>query len=112
MDEGFREFARRVEAGGLPKMLDVVQIDGKWFQVIISGEVIKSLDSGVEERIDWNLYELVEKINLPVETVMRLKKGEFSEQQIQTIRWGSEDVQYPHLKKNVKVFGFFRKKTI
>ncbi len=104
------EFTRRVETGQLPNMLDIVQIDGKWFQVIISGKVVKSLDSGKEENIDWDLYELVEKINLPVGAVIKLKKGEFSDKQIQMIRWGPEDVRHPYLKKNVKVFGFFRKK--
>lgn len=99
-----------VEVGLFPKMFDVVQIDGKWFQVVISGRVIRFLDTGVEESIDWGSYELREKIDLPVEAVMKLKKGDFTEQQIKAIKWGSEDVQNPHLKLNVRVFGIFKKK--
>ena len=111
MEESFSRFLEQQERGMLPQLLDIVQIDGRWAQVAGGGTALRYLDSGQSGEIDWQDYELKEKISQPLMTVLKLRPGTFPKELAQAVHWGPEDQEHKHLKLNVTVFGIFRSKS-
>lgn len=92
----------------LPKILDVVRLGDRWAQVIISGRVVRYLDTKKEEKIDWNQYRLIKLYKTTVGDLSLTSKEKISEDEVLNIRWGENED--PALKKMVTVFGAYEKK--
>lgn len=97
-----------------PELLDIVKIDGRWAQVIGSGDMVKFLSTGVAERIDWGTYQLVKAYKgRAVKLVEELDGEIFSPDEIVAIHWGADVVdpaERIRMAREVSVFGVFEKK--
>jgi hypothetical protein len=92
-----------------PNLLDVVKIDGRWAQVILSGRDIAYLDDGTSVEINWDNFIVVKEWKgLPVWKVR--ESTYFTDKELGHIHWGPEQKQHPHLKEEVRVFGEYIKK--
>ena len=92
-----------------PAQLDIVKINGRWAQVVGARGAVKYLNDLTEEQIDWNNYELIKPISQRLKEVLSFGTEKFSGEEIDNIHWGSEQKLYPNLKKQVTVFGEFKK---
>ena len=98
-----------VEQTPRPNLLDVVKIDGRWAQVVADGNWIKYLDDQNQIKINWDDFQRTKDWGgLPV---WEVKESEsFTPEELKRIHWGQEQVQHPHLREEVSVFGEFEKK--
>lgn len=104
------EYFEQVETGKIPHVLDIVTIDGRLAQVSAAGRHVRFLDSGSVEEINWNNYELEDRVNIALRYV--IEKGKIPplrESEIAQIHW-DEDATDPNLKLECKYFGAFRRK--
>jgi hypothetical protein len=93
-----------------PNLLDIVMIDGRWAQVIFTGNVIKYLDDNQNESIDWDDYILRTKINSCVRIARDERGHTFTAQEMRNMHWGPEDQESPELKDEINVYGIYEKK--
>ncbi|MEK7528505.1 MAG: hypothetical protein AAB592_01950 [Patescibacteria group bacterium] len=97
-----------------PNLLDVCKIDGRWAQCVIGGDSIQWLDNppNSPERINWNDYQLVRKWRgVSVKLYRQYEPAEISDEQVQKIHFGPEEVRDPdYYKQQVRVFGEYKKK--
>lgn len=100
-----------------PHLLDVVQVDGRWAQVIMTGKLnntIKYLDDQSIEHIKWEEFDCKTFSKYPNTTFIYvgdlLREGKISPNEYEKIHWGPEQEEYPFLKKNVEVFGIYTRK--
>ncbi|MFA6095111.1 MAG: hypothetical protein WC757_04505 [Candidatus Paceibacterota bacterium] len=97
-----------IEETPRPNTLDIVKIDGRWAQS--NGNIIVFLDDGSGVFINWNDFSLIKKYECTVGALMLKKEESFTDAEIESIHWGPEQNQYPHLKKAVTVFGEYERK--
>ena len=113
---------RRDKPNPKPALLDVVQIDGMWAQVLPSREQIKflgDLAEGTDEAVDINWDEMDFEPYFSNDTtdvsggsvLDLLKNQEITNEEYWAVRWGPEQEQHPQLRQQVHVFGkYFSKK--
>jgi hypothetical protein len=92
-----------------PASLDIIELDGRWAQYGGDSGHVYYLDTGEFGFVDLGQYELKTYIERSVEYVIREGLGEFTSQELENIRWGPEQEEYPHLKMLVRVFGKYVK---
>lgn len=97
-----------------PSSLDVVELDGRWVQVLSPAEesLVRFLDDGSVETIDWRDYVLEKRLNTHVALLEQftgrpLTRIERSKVHLETGAVPSTDEEVD----DVHVFGEYRKKT-
>lgn len=102
-----------IERGGRdqPDVGDVVRLDGRWAQVFSGPEesYVSYLDDGSTETVHWADYELTRRLGSHVMLVQQQEHA-FTDEELERVRWGSEQEKTPHLKGEVRVFGEFTRR--
>lgn len=107
---------RKREQGELAADLDLVQIDGRWAQILLGGDAVHYFDDGSQVAIDWDEYNLVRKIQVGLINLDLFAKDiQFPQEFIDKIHWEQtiegEDPNITRKKRmNIHVFGIFEKK--
>ncbi len=92
-----------------PNLLDIAKIDGRWTQIIGSGNCIRYLDDKSEVEINWDEFQFIKDwIGLPIKAVKQ--STNFTPEELGRVHWGSEQEKIPLLREVVSVFGEFEKK--
>ena len=95
----------------IPRTLDIIKVDNRWAQVGSSTtEEISMfyLENKILNRINPAYYELTKLVNLPI---YLLPKDLLSKTEINNVRWGPEQEDFPELKMQVNVFGVYEIKS-
>lgn len=96
---------------GLPDLLDIVKLDGRWAQVKLGGETVTFLDDGTEMDVDWNAYRLARPFHSLAANFLKDQFGEeIPDGELARAHWGPEEKEHPELKGQIRVFGEFVKK--
>ena len=99
-----------------PDIMQLAKIDGRWAQVVGGGDHATFLDDGETVEIDWNHYQLIQPIDLSLETLMKTHEEFFHEELLTSEEFdrihyaGSESD--PILKQQVRVSGEYKKLSL
>lgn len=106
--------AEEVSQTPRPNLLDVVKIDGRWAQVIISGHAVRYLDNKDETKINWDDYncQFFNKYNSTYIWVSDLvEESQITQEEYESVVFGSiSDPPTDTAKMCVTVFGIYTKK--
>lgn len=93
-----------------PELLDIVKIDDRWAQVVGGGDQVRFLQDGQLVDVNWDDYSFEQNTNrTSLGNLVAFGNATISEAEIDNIHWQAEKTSI-ELKKNVAVFGFFKKK--
>lgn len=114
-NRGGGQMDRREKAVPQPRILDIVQIDGRWAQVGPTEDSVKFLDDPKQEQVvvDWQNFRFErfyssDKSNVPGGSVRLLvEKGMISDDEYMAIHCPGKE-ERPDYRLEMTVFGIFQ----